>query len=85
METLRITTTNKEDAINEINKFRLSNKNKWYQIELNYSPYVYKMKIYNTWIQIFMQCENNTINYNTSAAMDINIKQFKETLNNLIK
>tara|TARA_R100000951_G_scaffold115320_1_gene123036 strand:+ start:899 stop:1156 length:258 start_codon:yes stop_codon:yes gene_type:complete len=85
METLRITTTNKEEAIKEINKFRLSNKNNWYQIELNYSPYVYKMKIYNTWIQIFMQCENNTINYNTSGPMDINIKQFKEKLSNLIK
>ena len=85
METLRITTSNKEEAIKEINKFRLSNKNKWYQIELNYCPYIYKMKIYNTWIQVFMQCENNTINYNTSGGMDINIKEFKETLNNLIK
>ena len=85
METLRITTSNKEEAIKQINKFRLSNKNTWYQIELNYCAYVYKMKIYDTWIQIFMQCENNIINYNTSGAMDINIKEFKETLNNLIK
>jgi len=85
METLRITTNNKDEAIKEINKFRLQNKNKWYQIELNYSHFVYKMKIYNTWIQIFMQCENEQINYNTSGAMDINIKEFKETLNNLIK
>ena len=55
METLRITTSNKEEAIKQINKFRLSNKNNWYLIELNYSPYIYKMKIYNTWIQVFMQ------------------------------
>jgi hypothetical protein len=32
-----------------------------------------------------MQCENEQINYNTSGAMDINIKEFKETLNTLIK
>ena len=87
MKTLRISTTNKEEAIKLINNFRLQNKNKWYQIHLEYSPYIYKFKIYNTWIQLCYQIDNSTMKVvNTfDGRMDINIKQFKNTLSDIIR
>tara|TARA_S200002703_G_scaffold112691_1_gene98198 strand:- start:490 stop:804 length:315 start_codon:yes stop_codon:yes gene_type:complete len=35
MNHLKITTTNKAEAIKQINKFRLSNKNEWYVVEVS--------------------------------------------------
>ena len=85
MKTLKISNeTNKEEIIKQINNFRLKNKNNWYQIELKYSNYTYKMKIYNTWIQIARVYENDKLLFNKSSCMDQKIKEFKQFLNSLI-
>ena len=80
MNTLTINTSDKEDAIKQINAFRLENKNRWYQIELNYDTHVYKMKIYNTWVQIFRKVKDGNILWNDSSAMDIKVGEFKKYL-----
>ncbi len=86
METLTIKNTTKEDAIKQINKFRLQNKNRWYQISLFLGRYKYEMKVYNTWVQIGRKRdkETNYLHYDHPSAMDLNIKQFKEYLNTFI-
>ena len=80
MNTNYITTNKKEDAIKLINKVRLSNKNNWYQINLNYKDEVYNIKAYDTWLQIFT---NNTSNY--SNCMDESVTKFKEHLSKVLK
>ena len=86
MNTLKINNdVPKNEVIKLINKFRLQNKNKWYQVELHYSPYIYKMKIYNTWVQLCYQTKDGIILNNNPSIMDMNISQFKDYLNNVIK
>jgi len=80
METLVIKTHDKQDAIKQINKFRLVNKNKWYQVELTYLPFVYKIKAYNTWIQLMYQTKDGKRLYNFSGLMDISVTAFKNHL-----
>jgi hypothetical protein len=85
METLKIKTLDKNLAIKEINKFRLKNKNKWFQIELTYFEYVYRMKIFNTWVQLNYQYQNDKLNFNNPSVMDLNVKNFKNYLSESIK
>ena len=80
MKTNYITTNKKEEAIKLINKTRLSNKNNWYQINLNYKDKVYNIKAYDTWLQIFT---DKTFNY--SNCMDESTTKFKEHLSNVLK
>jgi len=68
-----IISNEKNEALNLINKIRLTNKNKWYFINLNYKNKTYKIKAFDTWLQIFT---DNKSNY--SNCMDENIKQYKE-------
>lgn len=78
----------KETVIKEINKFRLSNKNNWFQVHIRYNGYEYKMKIYNTWVQLnytYKDDGNNFLLYNNSSNMDMNVKEFKNYLNKAIK
>tara|TARA_R110000851_G_scaffold308761_1_gene467799 strand:- start:1644 stop:1901 length:258 start_codon:yes stop_codon:yes gene_type:complete len=85
METLKLKETNKNEAIKKINAFRLENKNKWYQVELNYNPFIYKMKVYNTWVQLFYCYEGNELKYNNPSEMDMKVGEFKNFLQNSIK
>ena len=82
METLHINNnTSKNDIIKQVNKFRLKNKNKWFQVEIEYVPYTYKLKCFNTWVQLMYKCENNKVICNLGSDMDISVKDFKEHLN----
>lgn len=74
METLHTSTSKGiENTVNEINKFRLSNKNKWYQINVNNGEVC--LKCYNTWIQISTKPLFSNI-------ADITPTQFKKELFN---
>ena len=85
MNTLQITVpTRKEDIIKQANKFRLANKNKWYQLEIHYSPNVYKIKAYNTWLQIIRTERDGQVISNSSGVMDITATQFKQSLDSII-
>lgn len=78
------TITDKKEVIKLINKTRLENKNKWFQISLYFNGYNYEMKIYNTWVQLCYVYKENKFFYNNPSSMDMNIKSFKEFLNNII-
>jgi hypothetical protein len=74
-----IMSNEKNEALKLINKIRLTNKNKWYFIELNYNNKIYQIKAFNTWLQIF---RNGDIDY--SNCMDQSIKQYKEHILNIL-
>ena len=79
MNTNYIQTNSTTEAIKLINKIRLNNSNKWYQINLSYKDKIYNIKAFNTWLQIFTDNKNNYSN-----CMDQSIKQFKEHLFNVL-
>jgi len=83
MEQLIIKGKTKEEAIKEINKFRLANKNKWYQVELELGRHKYKMKIYNTWAQISRKYFLDTMEFihDYPSGMDLKVNEFKNYLN----
>jgi len=74
--------TNKEEIIKRINKFRLENKNNWYQLDITYTPNRYLVKAFNTSIQIFKEANRN-INY--GGIYDLNVSEFKSYLYDNIK
>jgi len=80
MNTLKIETNVIEEAIKQINSFRLQNKNKWYQIDLNFNGFNFKMKIYNTWVQLNYKYKDEKLLYNDSSGMDQSITEFKDYL-----
>jgi len=86
MNTLKIENTTKEEAIKQINKFRLQNKNKWYQIYVFIGRYKYEFKIYGTWVQIGRKRFSNSLEFihDYPGNMDINVREFKEYLNKFI-
>ena len=86
MNELTIKDTSKEEAIKQINKFRLQNKNKWYQIAVFIGRYKYELKIYGTWVQIGRKRFSDSLEivHNYPSSMDINVKEFKEYLNKFI-
>lgn len=73
-----ITTNEKSEALKLINKIRLSNKNKWYFIELTYNNRVYQIKAFNTWLQVFRLNLKFNPSIDYSNSMNQNIKQYKE-------
>ena len=75
MNTNYIQTNNTTEAVKLINKIRLNNSNKWYQINLSYKDEIYNIKAFNTWLQIF---SNGNTDY--SNCMDETTKQFKQHL-----
>jgi len=78
----------KEIIIKEINKFRLKNKNKWYQVEVRLNNYQYRMKCYGTWVQLNYIYEDDGQNFiicNDGSAMDISTENFKKYLFDVIK
>jgi hypothetical protein len=81
MRTLVINTekTN-ERIVNEINKFRLDNKNNWYEISLVYYDFNIHIKAFNTWLQIIRVYNDNLLYYNHSGPMDINSTKFKSII-----
>lgn len=80
MNTLKIESNDKNEVVKLINKFRLENKNKWYQIDLTFNGFTYKMKAYNTWVQLNYKYQNDKLLYNNPSSMDINITEFKNYL-----
>jgi len=85
METLTINATNKDEAIKQINAFRLKNKNKWYQINLTYLPFTFKMKAWNTWVQIDRKYEGEELIDNAGSSMEQSVSQFKQYLQDRIR
>ena len=71
-DTQYLTTSNSTEAVKFINKIRLSKKNKWYYIDLNYKGKLYQIKAYDTWLQIFRSLDGNSPN-----CMDSGISAYK--------
>ena len=85
MKTLQINNSDKAQIIKTINKYRLENKNSWYQVEIKHNSITYKIKAFKTWVQILRACNGETILYNDSSAMDQSPTEFKEYLKSAIK
>ena len=85
MQTLVETNKDKPTLIKLINKHRLENKNKWYEISVALNGFNYELKCYNTWVQLAYVYKQNKLIYKSSSGMDISVKEFKEYLNNLIQ
>ena len=77
METLIIQSEDKKEIVKQVNKFRLSNKNKWYQVNITHNGKTYKGKLYNTWAQIFRKYEGENLIHNNPGPMDQTVTQFK--------
>jgi hypothetical protein len=78
MENTNIVLTNErniDQLVKEVNKVRLSNKNKWYQITFknNDSGETTRIKAYNTWIQL---SEKPVF----SNAMELTATEFKSNV-----
>ena len=84
MNTLVESNKDKQTLIKLINKHRLENKNKWYQISISLNGYNYEMKCFDTWAQLCYVYKNNKLLHNSPSSMDLSIKSFKEYLDNTI-
>ena len=65
-----------QDAIKQINKFRLDHKNEWVFLNVNLNGLNFRFKFYNTWIQIAETPDGRR----GSSGMDIQVNQFKSFL-----
>lgn len=63
---------NTEQFVKEVNKLRLANKNQWYFLTGTVNGKDFKLKGYNTWLQIF-----KINNWNCSNVMEQSVKDFK--------
>ena len=85
MQVLNIKEKNITETIKQVNKFRLSNKNNWYLINIEPNNkdifYSYRLKCFNTWVQIFIKYDDkDNIVYKDSFHMDAKVKDFKDYL-----
>ena len=72
METLTIKQSNNiKETVQKINKFRLENKNSWYQVHI--SDRDVKLKMFDTWVQVQTKPLFCT-------GMDMNPTEFKNNL-----
>lgn len=85
MNTLTVLNKDKETSIKLINKHRLNNKNNWYQCDVSCNGYNYKIKAFDTWVQLCYVYKDNELLYNNPSHMDISIKDFKQFLIDTIK
>ena len=76
METIEITASTTEDAVKQLNKARLENKNFWVFADVNVNGLTFRFKFYNTWVQIAQASDG----LRGSSGMDISVKEFKEYL-----
>jgi hypothetical protein len=67
--------------VKEVNKLRLSNKNKWLFLEINFKGNIILIKSFDTWIQI--------AKYNDmvigSTPSDCKVSAFKNEILNILK
>jgi hypothetical protein len=69
-----------KNLIKEINKIRLASKNKWYYINFSCGETLYRMKAYETWIQILEI--NNSMRISSPA--NLNVTGFKKFIEDAI-
>ena len=79
---LIIKSSEKTHIIKAINKARLSHKNLFLRIEVNYSPFKYVFYNYGTWVKVSYKYKNGKFINRDSNCMDETPTQFKQYLNN---
>lgn len=86
MKTYNIQPDQQNELANVINKIRLQNKNNWYQLHITTSTNLYKIKAYNTWMQLVYVYNKDTLQlkYKDSSPMDLKPTQFKEFIKRYI-
>ena len=81
---LVITSSDKPHIIKTINKARLTHKNLFLRIEVNYSPFKYLFYTYSTWVKVSYKYKNGDFINRDGNCMDATPTQFKQYLNNRI-
>ena len=84
MNTFSINNNNPKEIIKQVNKFRLDNKNNWYQLQITCNNYTHKIKAFGTWLQICRTYKGEKLLYNNSSSMDITPTQFKEHIKDIL-
>jgi hypothetical protein len=84
MKTLSIYSNYPQEIIREVNKFRLENKNSWYQLQITCNNYTHKIKAFGTWLQICRTYKNEKLLYNNPSSMDIKPTQFKQHIKDIL-
>lgn len=84
MKTLSIYSNYPQEIIKEANKFRLENKNNWYQLQITCNNYTHKIKAFNTWVQICRTYKDEKLLHNDSSVMDMKPTQFKQYIKSIL-
>lgn len=84
MKTLSIYSNYPQEIIKEVNKFRLENKNNWYQVQITCNNYTHKIKAFGTWLQICRTYKDEKLLYNNPSSMDIKPTQFKQHIKSIL-
>jgi hypothetical protein len=71
----QIIATTSVNAVEQINRLRLSNKNNWVYAEVNLNGLDFQFKFYNNWVQIAKGPSGRD-----SGLMDQNVGYFKKFL-----
>lgn len=86
MRTYNIQPDQQNELANVINKIRLENKNCWYQLHITTSTNLYKIKGFNTWLQLIYVYNKDTLQLKCkdNSPMDLKPTQFKEFIKSRI-
>lgn len=80
--------SDKKEIIKRINKFRLENKDNWYQVSVQYGDiFTYQLKVWDTWVQIGRKVFTDTgeVAHNYPSEMELNVGEFKSYLDRFIQ
>ena len=86
MRTYNIQPDQEHELPNVINKIRLQNKDHWYQLHITTSTNLYKIKAFNTWLQLIYVYNKDTLQlkYKDNSPMELTPTQFKDFIKHRI-
>jgi len=84
MKTLSIYSNYPQEIVKEANKFRLQDKNNWYQLQITCNNYTHKIKAFGTWLQICRTYKDENLLHNNPSCMDITPTQFKQHIKSIL-
>jgi len=86
MKTYNIQPDQQHELSNVINKIRLQNKDNWYQLHITTSTNLYKIKAFDTWLQLIYVYNKDTLQlkYTDSSPMELKPTQFKDFIKHRI-
>lgn len=80
MKTFVIQATDRDDFVKKVNTIRRNCKKEWCDCTIEVETAVYRLKFYDTWIQIFRKIENGTVQNIGGSTMGLSVSDFKQFL-----